>query len=156
MASLEVRSGACGRLEAHGACCRILAALVARRGAARLPQVGEREAGHRGRFPDVRRFGVGDEGRASLVVVAGQHTAHAPGHAMASLAAIFLRALTPLSGERRKSHESLRNGFGMPSFFASAVSFTFLYLATSESLTANTASPSRCGSPSTKTCVTTC
>ena len=64
--------------------------------------------------------------------------------------------MTPFfSAESLKSQLSLRNGLGMPSFFASSALFTFLYLATSESFTAYTASASRCGSPSTNTCVIT-
>src|SRR6185503_3544541 len=90
-----------------------------------------------------------------LGVVAGDDPAHTPDHATASLAAILLRAFTPASGESLKSQSSFRLPAGRPTFFASA-SLIFLYLAMSEFFTANTASPSRYGSPSTNTCVITC
>jgi hypothetical protein len=58
-------------------------------------------------------------------------------------------------GESLKSNSTLKLPDGNPTFRASA-SLIFLYLLTSEFLTAYTASLSRCGSPSTNTCVITC
>src|SRR4051812_44459843 len=131
------------RLEAHGPRGGVGMAIVVGGRAARLPQIGEREPRHRSHFLDVGGEAVGGDGRTTLGVVPGKDTTHTPDHAMASLAAIFLRAFTPDSGARRNSHSSLRKGLGMPSFAASAALFTFLYLATSEFFTAKTASPSR-------------
>src|SRR5262245_28825194 len=144
------------RLESDRPVGRVGVARVGSRRALGFPEVGEREPREGGHLLHIGRDAVRDEGRAPLGVVAGEHAPHAPDHATASLAAIFLRALMPLSADRWKSQSSRRNGLDSPSFLAWAASFTFLYLPTSEFLTANTASPSRYGSPSTNTCVMTC
>src|SRR5262245_9443758 len=148
--------GVLRRLEADRPVGRVRVARVGGGRAFGLPEIGQRQPREGGHLLHVRRDAVGDEGGAPLGVVAGEHAPHAPDHATASLAAIFLRALIPLSADRWKSQSSRRNGLDSPSFLACAVSFTFLYLPTSEFLTANTASPSRYGSPSTNTCVITC
>src|SRR6185436_18650991 len=115
-------------LEAHRARGGVPVAFVAGGSGAGLPEIGEGEARHRRHLFHVGRLAVGDEGGAPLRVVPGEHAARAPDHAMASLGAITLRALTPASGARRKSQSSLRNGLGMPRRFASAASSTLRYL----------------------------
>src|SRR5438067_8703488 len=131
------------RLKPHRTRGGVRMTVVVGRRSRRLPEIGERESGHRRHFFHVRRGAVGDERRLALRVVPGKDTTYAPDHATASLGAITLRDFTPASGERRKSHSSFRNGLDMPSFFASAALLTFLYLPTSEFLTAYTASSSR-------------
>src|SRR3954468_4992447 len=143
------------RLEMDRARRRVRGAFVGGGGGPRFPEVGERKARERRHLLHVRRQAVRGDDRLPVHVVPGDDAAHAPDHARASLGAMFLRAFTPASGASLKSQSSLRNGLGMPRRLASAASFTVLYLATSESFTANTASSSRYLSPSTNTCVIT-
>src|SRR5262245_14491532 len=137
------------RLEVDRTAGGVCVAGVRGRRAFRFPEIGQRQAREgRRHLLDVRRRAVGDEGRPAFGIVAGQDPAHPPDHALtASLAAIFLRALTPLSGESLKSNSTLTLPLGQPTFLASA-SLIFLYLLTSESFTASPASLSPSASPS--------
>src|SRR5207245_8652459 len=114
------------RLEPHRPVCRIFKAGVAGRRAARLPQVGEREAGHRRHLLHVGSEAVCDDGGIATGVVAGKHAANAPDHVTASLAATVRRVWPVPAGARWKSHSRRRNGAGRTSVFASAGESTFL------------------------------